>query len=227
MRRAATLVGITCDLQDAAPGERAFFYTPYADAVARAGGLPLALSPNPSLAARYAESLDAFVLTGGDDPRTERWGIPTHPSATPMHPRRQEFELALLDALDSVPRVPVLGVCLGMQLMALHAGGTLNQRMSDTLPTADQHWDHEHEVAPVPGEVLVLGGMVRSRHRQSVEGPGRMRIAASARDGVIEAIVDPSSSFRLGVQWHPERTGDPRVGQGLFDALVRAVRESR
>ena len=63
----------------------------------------------------------------------ERWGVPTHPRAKPVDGRRQAFEVALLEALDAHPARPVLGVCLGMQLMALHAGGGLDQHLPDSL----------------------------------------------------------------------------------------------
>ena len=68
------------------------------------------------------------MFIGGDDPRTEPFGEPTHPKATPVEPERQAFETALLEELQRRPGAPVLGVCLGMQMMALHAGGKLNQK---------------------------------------------------------------------------------------------------
>ena len=160
-----------------------------------------------------------LLLSGGDDPRMEAWGTTTHPRANPIASRRQEFELALLDALDSRPQVPVLGVCLGMQLMGLHAGGALDQYLPESLATAGAHWGGvEH---PVIGELA--DGLVHSHHRQAIVDPGSLRVAATAPDGIIEAIESRDRPFYIGVQWHPERTADETLGAGLIRRFVEAA----
>lgn len=220
------LVGITVDVEARDERVRLACAAAYADAVAAAGGTPLLLPPIVEHAALHARLFDAFVLTGGDDPVMEAFGEPTHPAARPLHPRRQRYELALLAALDARREAPVLGVCLGMQLMALHAGGRLDQHMPDTTPTASGHWGADHTVAPAadaPGS-LRLEGVVRSHHRQAVRDAGAMRVIARAPDGVIEAIDDPGRGCYFGVQWHPERTADTRVGAAIFSRLVGAIR---
>ena len=217
------LVGITTDITPHPNGERIFTYRPYIDAVVRAGGVPVLLPPIPEAAA-IVERLDAFVFTGGDDPRTEPFSQPTHPKATQIHEDRQAFETTLLKALATRrPEVPVLGVCLGMQMMALIAGGRLDQYMPETCPTHTAHWGHEHTVEPTAdGGVVVLGGTVWSKHKQAVADPGSLVVIARAPDGIIEAVSHPTRRFYVGVQWHPERTADTAVGQGVFDALVGA-----
>jgi putative glutamine amidotransferase len=227
-------VGITADVTETAPSNppggaarlRTTCPLTYAQAVANAGGVPVLLPPIEALAAQHAAACDAFVLTGGDDPTMEAFGVPTHPKATPMHPARQAYELALLRALDEVRHRPVLGVCLGMQLMSLHHGGTLNQRLEETHPTHAEHVaDNPHAVRRVvPGCPLPPEGRAASNHRQAVSAAGRLRVVAVAHDGVIEAVDDPARRFYLGVQWHPERTADPALGPGLFAALLAAVR---
>jgi putative glutamine amidotransferase len=231
-------VGITVDVVeqpgvDGHPARgRAACQISYARAVAEAGGVPVHLAPIAELAPEYVRRCDAFVLTGGDDPRTEAFGVPTHAKATPMHPARQAFELALLDALRDRPPAPVLGVCLGMQLMALHAGGRLNQHLPDTLATADSHYrDAVHSIhraesaaAPRLAGSAICDGEVTSHHRQAVENPGRLRVLAMAMDGVIEAVCDPARPFYLGVQWHPERTAFEPLGRRIFQRLVEAAR---
>ncbi len=177
-------------------------------------------------AARYLALCDAVIFTGGDDPATERYGEPTHPAAKVVHPDRQRFEEALLAALDEAREnaKPVMGICLGMQMMALHRGGALHQHLPDVLPTAVEHQnDHQHVVEPSPGAGLPRG-TVASWHHQAVRDAGRLRVIARAADGVIEAVDDPARGFYLGVQWHPERTSDPKLGQELFDRLVKAAR---
>lgn len=217
----------------------------YMEAIGAAGGAPV-LIPAPQtdtkdteiplthLIAAYLDACSGILLTGGADPATEPFGAPTHPRANLVHPDRQRFETALLHALANRPDLPVLGVCLGMQMMALCAGGELNQRLEDDTPTHADHMDDQrHSVAARVGRsALWVGeaapgaelGIVTSWHRQAVGRPGALRIVASAPDGVIEAIDDPARPFYLGVQWHPERTDDPRLG---LDLLRRFVSEAR
>lgn len=225
MRDSWPVVGVTTDLHPDAP-DRAIGRLSYVRAVVTAGGVPVLLPPVASLAWRHASLCDAFVLTGGDDPRTEPFGEPTHPMAVPVHPDRQAYELALLDALARLaPRKPVLGVCLGMQYMALHAGGKLNQHMPEDIPTHEDHrHDRAHNVRPVVEGAPFPAGLVTSHHRQAVRDAGRMRALAVAEDGVIEAIDDPSRGWYVGVQWHPERTRAPALGQALYDRLVGAAK---
>ena len=225
------IIGITPDLylRDGRPTVRV---SPlYAQRVQAAGGLPVILPPPTDPAAdpaaqarRYAEVCDALVLSGGDDPITEPFGEPTHPAAVRVLPERQAFELPLLDAFTDRP---VLGVCLGMQYMALARGGRLDQHLPDGRlidpATAARHWDADHPIIAEQHAPLV-GGVSHSRHRQAVADPGSLRVAAHADDGLIEAIFDPNARFYLGVQWHPERTTSRELGQDLFDRLVAASR---
>jgi putative glutamine amidotransferase len=109
-----------------------------------------------------------------------------------------------------------------MQLMALHAGGRLNQYLPETLASHAMHKNSEHRIAPVGTSGLLRAGVVWSNHRQAVDDPGTLRIIARSEDGVVEGIVDASRHWWLGVQWHPERTSEAAVGQELFNALTAA-----
>lgn len=248
------IIGISVDNRDntAASGR---YESPvaYSRCVAASGGVPLLLPHEPDLAGRYVEACDGLVLTGGVDPATEAFGQPMHPQARPMDAGRQAFELALLDAADCQPDKPVLGICLGMQLMALRARARLHQYLPDVLDDALVHQDdNRHGVAlcvdrstlfdgPLEGDDLI----VVSWHRQAVsaEGDGgggaahvarnthggrcgRLRVVAVAHDGVVEAVDDPGRAFYVGVQWHPERGGDGPLNRGLFDRFVAACRSA-
>lgn len=209
------VIGITCDIRDdrfsAAPN--------CASAVAEAGGLPVLLPCLAHCSPGYVDRCDGIILSGGDDPIMENWGISTHDQAKPIAHERQAFELALLEALNAELDRPVLGICLGMQLMGLHRGGTLDQHLPSTLDTADQHWGkREHPVFGSLGQ-----GMVHSHHRQAIIDPGDLTVVATAPDGVIEAIRDDQRPFYLGVQWHPERTADHHLGLALIRQLVDAA----
>lgn len=226
MSHARPVIGITPDVSESGGRVKFDVAAAYADHVARAGGVPFVLVPATELIPDQLARCDGFVLTGGDDPRTEPFGVPTHPLAKPMHPRRQMYETALLEALGARPRTPVLGVCLGMQMLALVNGGRLDQRLADSRPDAERHWDSEHPVRPAPGAEGAYGlpwsGTVASKHKQAIVDPGRLRVLALSDDGVIEAVADPACPFRVGVQWHPERTAGESTGSGVLAALVRA-----
>jgi len=218
--RQRPLIGITVDVN--VEDDRLMLRPHYARLVHEEGGLPMLLPPIPSLAATYVAQCHGVILTGGDDPIMEQWGIETHPNATRIHPDRQAFELAVLEAVDQHNR-PALGVCLGMQLMGLRAGGTLEQYLPDSLATAADHWGRKpHEIRGMLGE-----GTVFSHHRQALTDPGSLRVVAVAPDGVIEAVDDPARPFYLGVQWHPERTDDDSLGRAIIRRLIETARRVR
>ncbi len=234
------LIGITCRLDERDARVR----RSYVDAIAGAGCVPvLFAAPRQDTvdlaehAASLLDSVDGVVLSGGFDPITEAFGAPTHDAATPEDSARQALELGLLEALDRRPDVPVLGVCLGMQYMALHAGGALDQHMPETTPThADHMDDRRHDVvASIPGDSVLAPagevgrrlGAVTSWHRQAVSDAGAMRVVARSPDSIIEAIDDPERPFYLGVQWHPERTDDPALGGAIYERFARTCAASR
>lgn len=213
------LIGLTAD----AAADKFLSSRSYSAIVAAAGAAPIILPCIMDRIDDYLSSCHAIILTGGGDPITTRWGVALHPKAQPIDSQRQEFELALLDALAQRPEKPVLGICLGMQLMGLHAGGRIDQRLADSLPTADLHWNQRrHEITGELGR-----GFVHSHHRQALTDPGSLRITATASDGVIEAIQDDHRSFYLGVQWHPERTEDQALGLDVIRRLVAASSAGR
>ena len=227
------LVGVTLDSEPAGGWSKFPWYAlraNYLDAVADAGGLPVALGHLPALAGDTLDALDALVVTGGAfdiDPGLYGEGE-THDSVV-LKSGRTAAELALLQgALDR--DLPVFGICGGMQLLAVALGGTLIQHLPDAVPDGLPHEQPNprdepgHTVAVAGGTLLhrLTGAdtlRVNSSHHQAVRSPGRAVVSAHAPDGVIEAIEDPARRFCLGVQWHPEFRIDPGDAR-LFAALV-------
>lgn len=203
--------------------------TEYAQAITLAGGIPLLLPPTEP----YAESaraviarLDGLVITGGADVDPARYDEPAHPATVKTRPDRDAWELALLDAAAETS-IPTLGICRGMQVMAVHAGGHLDQHVPDLVdherhnPGGDQYGTtgikvaRESKLAGLVGET----GPASCHHHQSVRDHPGFTAVAWADDGLLEAIEDATHRFRLGVQWHPEVDTD----RGLFRGLVLAA----
>jgi putative glutamine amidotransferase len=200
----------------------------YARAVADAGGLPVYLGLGGSAGA-LAERLDGLLLPGGDDflPATP------YPPSVRFHPVSEHqlaFDLEVLAAALERRR-PVLGICYGMQLLALHHGGRLHYDIATDVPGALGHiadrGDLRHALEVEPGSRLaeVLGDAgreVNSRHHQAVAEPGAgLRVCARSGDGLVEAVERTDLPFCIGVQWHPERMESPHR-ERLFRAFVGA-----
>src|SRR5262249_58787044 len=136
-----------------------------------------------------------------------------HPS-TVTRPDRDGGELALLGAaLDA--DLPVLGVCRGMELLAVVYGGTLHQHLPDVVgtekhrPAPGVFGAHRAWFASGSRAAAIFGPVadVNSYHHQAVDHPGGLTVTGWADDGVVEALEDPASRFVVGVQWHPEEAG--------------------
>ena len=232
------VIGVTLDSEQPGGYSKYPWYalrTNYADALAAAGAVPIALPHLPALAADLLDRIDALVVTGGAfDIDPALYGAGARHATVTLKEGRTAAELALLrGALDR--DMPVLGICGGEQLLAAALGGTLIQHIPDALPGALSHEQpnarHEpgHTVAIVPGTRLarIVGAatmQVNSSHHQAVRetGPAAM-VNATAPDGVIEGIESPRHRFVLGVQWHPEFLIDPGDAR-IFAALVAACR---
>lgn len=200
----------------------------YARSVEAAGGVAILIPPTQP----YAEAarsvvarVDGLVIAGGADVDPEKYAEPAHPTTGAPRPDRDAWELALLDAAAET-RIPVLGICRGMQVMAVHAGGTLDQHVPELVdheghsPGGDVYGQTGIRIAEGSRLAALLDAApaVACHHHQAVRAhPGFMPVAW-ADDGLLEAIEDPTHPFRIAVQWHPEVGTD----RGLFAALVKA-----
>jgi len=157
---------------------------------------------------------------------------------------RDACELMLMRAALDMD-LPTLGVCRGMQVMAVATGGSLHQHLPDLIGhdrhraapgtdpmAADASAYGRHDVVVKSGSRARarLGGhlTVNSFHHQAVDDPGEfVPVGWCPDDRVVEIIEDPRRTFALGVQWHPERTGDLRVFAALAEAAASRAGLSR
>jgi putative glutamine amidotransferase len=202
----------------------------YADAVLAAGGVPVLLPPaaaSKEVAAAVVRRIDGLVVSGGADVDPARYGEQPHPSTASWREDRDAWETALLHAADAAG-LPTLGVCRGMQLMAVAAGGSLVQHTPDLVghdghsPGGDVFGATEVTTAAESRLRSLVGEHVEvgCHHHQTVASHPGFDASAWAADGSLEAMERPGRRFCLAVQWHPE----VREDHSLFAALVDAAR---
>lgn len=232
MTMGAPLIGLTTYREQASWGvwqQRAdVLPAQYAAAVEETGGVPLLLPPvgQEGAADSVVARLDGLVISGGADVDPDRYGADPHPRTSGWRADRDAWESALLDAAEAVG-LPVLGVCRGMQVMAVHGGGTLDQHTPDLVgheehsPGGDQFGRIDVTTVPATRVAGLVGATlsVNCHHHQSVRDHPGYRAAAHAADGTLEAMERPGDRFCLAVQWHPETAADA----GLLAGLVRAA----
>lgn len=230
------IVGVTLDAEQPGGYSKFPWYAlrqNYAEAIAAAGGLPVALPHDPDLASAYLDRIDALVVTGGAfDVDPALYGDGDRHATVTLKQGRTAAEMALTQGALA-RNLPLLGICGGEQLLAVALGGTLIQHIPDSIAAALAHEQPNprdepgHAVAVQAGTLLhrIVGAatmQVNSSHHQAVRHPGPNAVVnALAPDGVIEGLEDARYRFCLGVQWHPEFFIDPG-DRRIFDALIAA-----
>jgi putative glutamine amidotransferase len=205
-----------------------FLPSVYARSVEAAGGAAVLLPPQQLSAEDVVARLDGLIMSGGGDIEPARYGRQPDPHSRNFRRDRDAWELALLDAAEA-RGLPTLGICRGMQLMAVRAGGVLDQHTPDVVghdehsPEADAYgWISISTIPNSRVRELVGNHMqVSCHHHQSVASHPGFVASARAADGTVEAIEDQERPFWLGVQWHPENGEDYGLFSGLVDAATR------
>jgi putative glutamine amidotransferase len=218
------------------PRPEAFLLRSYLDAIDAAGGLPVLVAAvdgrHEELAAWALERADGVVISGGPVDL-----LPYHYGEEPRVPfdsvdePRAHLELAMARGCMAAG-IPLLGVCGGLQVMAVAAGGRLVQDLEIEWPDVIEHQQLTPPSQPWHA-VQLEAGLVRdgfpsaqikvnSTHRQAVADAGALRVTGWAPDGVVEAAELRGHPWCVGVQWHPEA-----IGAALYPELCGAARARR
>jgi putative glutamine amidotransferase len=243
MKPAKPLIGIPCYHDKSSSYSQspvnAQFET-YLSAISQAGGIPFLIPLNlERLALRQLYDLSSgILLAGGGDIDLALYGQTPQTKLYSVQPDRDQLEMTLSRWAADEGK-PTLGICRGIQVMAVAAGGTLCQDLPTQKPTATlhnyiyqtegtnavDHLAHEVEFTSTSrlAQILQTNTMwVNSLHHQAVESvPAPLQITGCSSDGVVEVIEHPEHPFFYGVQWHPELlVAAHQSARRIFEAFV-------
>ena len=225
------VIGITANYAN----EDACLRDRYYKQVVDAGGTPFIIPPvaDKHVIINTLEHIDALLLTGGGDYNPLWCNEEPSPRLHAVNATRDLPEL-LITRLAFNRQIPMLGICRGIQTLAIALDGHVAQDISgnnegNNKPSIKHSQDadrneltHSITIAPDSHLFNIYKSeriYVNSFHHQAVDNPGkRFRTTATAPDGTIEAIESCEFKPIMGVQWHPEWLEEE--GLKLFQWLV-------
>jgi putative glutamine amidotransferase len=254
------VIGITysdSSLRDNSMRIRTYVSRKYFRAIYASGGLPIllpAIDPYfhatitdsneifpknyDQLVDQYLNMVDGLVFPGGEDVHPKYQNEDPHVKLDLVNPFRDEFELAMAKAAYSRTyngkRLPALGICRGIQVMAIALGGMIHQDISDICKMQHSQqaprWETSHKIS-IKRETRLAKLLstdsifTNSFHHQAVKKlPKGFMASAHTADSIIEAIEAQEQRFFVGVQWHPEETfATDTHSKNLFKELVAAA----
>lgn len=223
------VIGITGNYGDKACMLGEYYYK----SVVAAGGTPIVIPPLKSKEAiiNTLSHIDGLILSGGADHNPLWQGEEPLPKLHSINSERDLPEL-LITQLAYNRQIPMLGICRGIQTLAMSLGGRVRQDIGDT-PGLIKHSQDAERSEPTHTVVLekdsILHNLydtdriaVNSFHHQAVGEPGdKFRVTARSVDGVVEAMESNEYKSILGVQWHPECLEE---GLSIFQWIVEQAR---
>lgn len=239
----APLIGVTSERTVSAFGSPFLgIGEAYTQAIIQAGASPILIpSGLPETALPdLLDRLDGLLLTGGGDVHPSFYRNEEHPLITGIDVVRDRLEIELACAAVEA-KLPLLGICRGLQVINVALGGSLYADLDSQHPGSLPHSRFPekprdylaHPVEVSTGSCLaeMMGagpGDVNSMHHQGIRdlAPG-LQATALAPDGVIEAVELPGHPFALAVQWHPECLLEREPARALFQAFVNACSVKR
>ena len=233
------IIGIICGLDT--DNQNYNLGRKYVDAIIEEAGLPILIPVGNDVVTidSIMKLCDGLMFVGGSD--VDPWYFSQEPQfpTKKIDPERDNFEIELIkSALRELK--PLLGICRGMQVINIAAGGDIYQDLSGQKKGVFIHeqnaprWHPTHKIKIHPETKLerILGRnelRVNSFHHQAVRkvAPG-FKISALSGDGVIEGIEHDSLEFALGIQWHPEELIKTNtLSKNLFAGLIEASKKGK
>lgn len=216
----------------------AFVRPGYCEGLIEAGGQPVVISHTScrDILDDIFDRLDGILISGGPDIDAGYYGEPNLPFNGEISPVRDSMEIYLIKkAILSLK--PVFGICRGIQVINVAAGGTLYQDIHSQIKDVPviKHsqeapkWYPTHDIE-ITGGVHVASSFnekkirVNSFHHQAIKdiAPDFIEVARS-QDGIIEAIEHKSHRFAVGVQWHPELMWEKnRIYLDIFKLFINS-----
>lgn len=229
-------IAISISEKEKAKGQESLYFK----ALVAAGAMPdeIQMVMPPGNGVPSSGDFDGFLLAGGEDVDPELYGERVKHESVKTNRARDDFEMALLQrGLRS--RLPILGICRGIQLINVQFGGTLYQDLKSETALELDHKQQgsrsatSHSVAVTePDSVLhsFFTGMCRvnSLHHQAIRALGRgLKVTAHSEDELYEAVeLAEDYPFFLAVQWHPEEMiGEHPEQLRIFQEFVARCRD--
>ncbi len=168
------------------------------------------------------ELCDALIIPGGYDILPFYFDQPTQEKCTFYDANQDAFDFAIIRAFVHAKK-PILGICRGMQLLAVYFNSSLRQHIDTTRHMNTN--SHQHSIMCTPDSFLSLAYPpifeVNSYHHQVVDCIGKdLMVSAYAMDGTIEAIQHIKLPI-YGVQWHPEIIVGDHVFEYFFHITLK------
>jgi putative glutamine amidotransferase len=188
----------------------------YFTSIEESGGIGVGIPHNMKDIISLLHKIDGLVITGGNfdiDPNI--FGDSSVHKTVKLKENRTNFEL-LAAKIMLEQNKPVLGICGGEQLINVLYKGSLIQHIPDEIKNPIEHEQKNprneaghsvtiQENTKLHSIISKQNIMVNSAHHQAIKVPGKgLIVNAISNDGVIEGIEDPTKTFCIGVQWHPE-----------------------
>jgi len=211
----------------------------YVDALVAAGARPEEIEVVTEVDASRvrAEKFAGILFAGGDDVDPAFYDEPKKYETVRANRARDEFEFALLDRARA-QRLPMLGICRGIQMINVKFGGTLYQHLPSEWDSEVQHAQEGSRSEPTHSVTLtdpasrlaeVFRGSCRvnSLHRQGIKRLGRgLKVTAHSEDGLVEAVEAADEyPFFIAVQWHPEEMTSHPEQLRLLELFLAQCRE--
>lgn len=225
------IIGITAKRDQNAPTQIVLFEH-YTRSILDAGGIPILLPTGIPADQVEAAALrvDGILISGGGDIDPAVYNGHPHERVYNVDPDRDALELTLVSAARR-HKIPLLGICRGLQVINVVMGGTLFTDIHDQFPTSIEHSTGKFDYMAHPVNInkgTRLSAIVRqekmevnSLHHQGIDRLGQgLRASATSIDGLTEGIESQDLHFLMAVQWHPETMHSDPAAQGIFNRFI-------